>query len=88
MNPITYKFIEVRQAGTMLAQGQPMYGVYNHKSGDLLAAIDWYPQWWQFVVTFNPDCVFSTDCLADVRDAISKITVAAREFLKIKAGKK
>jgi len=42
------------------------YVVLNRKTNDLLAVIDYYPGWKQYVARFKPDCIFSSECLNDI----------------------
>ena len=81
MNAIAYKFIYVcTKAETH--DSKPLYLVLNRKSNDELGVIFWYKAWRMWVLQSRGDTVWSTDCLADVRDAIAKITAHYQQVLR------
>jgi hypothetical protein len=75
MPALTYKFliVGVDPAKNDMHAGKPVYCVCNRKSRQLIGQIFWYTTWRMWVFRCDPDSVWSTDCLADVRDAMAKI---------------
>ena len=72
---LVYKYITVGSAdGAIIENGKPLYGVMNNRSRAALGGIMWYPRWRLWVFNADPDAIFSADCLADIQDAIAKIT--------------
>jgi hypothetical protein len=63
-----YKFITIKQANEELFEGQPVYRVYNNKSGDQLAIISYFKQFKAYVFSSKEHCVFDLYCLKDVMD--------------------
>jgi hypothetical protein len=71
--PIKYKFITVGINPDFAEwKGKPAYTVINNKSTQELARIIWYPLWRRYIVQFNPNSIWSDDCLADIQDALAK----------------
>ena len=58
----------------------PNYEIFNIRSGDLLGSIKWYYNWRKFVFMPMGNSVWDDKCLADITDAIKKITTDA--FIK------
>ena len=75
MTPLTYKFIRV---GLDVEQerwaGKPIYFVFNIKSGEAIGRILWYATWRRFIFQSALETVWSSDCLANIIDALDKIT--------------
>lgn len=72
--PIKYKFITVGIDPTQATwDGKPLYTAMNNKSRQELARLVWYKPWRRYIVQFNPDSVWSSDCLADIQDALAKV---------------
>lgn len=40
--------------------------VHNNRSHDMLANIEWYAPWRQWVAQFSYNAIFSHDCLSDL----------------------
>ena len=52
-----------------LQEKKPKTGVWsvlNSSSNALLATIEWYPSWRQYIIHFNADAVFNDSCLDDI----------------------
>ena len=79
MNTMTYHFIRIGQAadGEQHAK-RPLYWIVNRSSSESIGQIFYYPQWRQWVARFDPDSMWSAGCLADVADAIAKITAEGK----------
>ena len=60
------KFIEFIPGNPI--DGKPAWKVCNKKSGTMIAAVLWYPTWRMYVAQFDPDSIWSEDCLKDVRE--------------------
>ena len=70
-----YKFVTVRRSLIKdKVSGLNLYFIINNRSGDLLGRIVWYPPWRMWIAHFLDDVVWSSGCLADIQDAIGKIT--------------
>lgn len=75
---LKYKFIHVGlDASRENHAGKPVYYIFNTRGGYAMGRILWYSPWRIWVATFKEESAWSTDCLADVRDAIAKITAGA-----------
>ena len=64
----SYRFIQIRQDGNETFEGQPVYRVYNNKSGGQLGILSFYQPWRQYVFSSQDGCVFNDSCLRDVLD--------------------
>ena len=51
-------------------EGKPVYDCLNKRTGTALAQIFWYKPWKQWTCRFNPNSVWSEDCLKDIRSFI------------------
>jgi hypothetical protein len=73
ITPIRYTFITVgidpRRAEWL---GHPLYTIVNNRSNERIAELLWYAPWHRYIARFDPDSVWSADCLADVQDALAK----------------
>ena len=50
--------------------GKPTYDCCNKRTGTGIAQIFWYKPWKKWTCRFNPDSVWSEDCLQDIRNFI------------------
>lgn len=49
----------------------------NNKSGDILARVEWYHPWKQWIMACTGDSVvFSHDCLTDIADFLRQLNEA------------
>ena len=55
-----YKFIQIDETT------DTEYTVFNNKTNDCLAHINYYKPWKEWVIFPYLDCVFSADCLIDL----------------------
>ena len=77
LDTMTYQFFHVaRDAELEEHAGRPVYYIFNNKSNTAIGRILWCWAWRQWVATFAEDAQFSRGCLADVENAIGKITAA------------
>jgi hypothetical protein len=70
---LRFKFINI-EAESQEHAGRPVYAVNSNRSGEAMAQIFWHAPWRMWCVRFNPDTVWSEDCLRDVRLAIDHLT--------------
>lgn len=72
---LPYKYITVRPLDARGTRRRRDWQVVNNRSKSVLGFIVWYGRWQQycFATTFGAT-MWSTDCLADLRDAIEKIS--------------
>jgi hypothetical protein len=63
------KYIAIMDSGEKFG-GKPLYSVMNKKSAMELAQIFWYSLWRRWCARFMQDSVWSSDCLADVREIL------------------
>lgn len=49
------------------------WGIRNNKTGDRLGGVVYNRAWKQHVVRFNPDAIFSIDCLEDIQDFVKHL---------------
>mgnify|MGYP001382625929 FL=1 len=50
--------------------GKPIYNCFSKRDRFCLAEVFWYKPWKQWTCRFNPNSVWSEDCLEDVRKFI------------------
>ena len=72
-----YKFIHVSQDATKeMHAGKPVYYIFNNRSNEAIGKIYWFAPWRMWATTLRENSVWSSGCLADVRDAIKRISEA------------
>lgn len=76
MSEKKYRFMTIRQDGTELFEGHPVFRIYNNKSGAQLGILSYYEPWKQYVFSSQPDCVFNDGCLRDVLDFVGTVCAA------------
>ena len=75
-----YRFIYVaRNLERDSHAGKPIYYIFNRKSNTAIGRLLWYPRWKRWIAQFDPESVWSADCLADVGNAIEHVTAAPEE---------
>ncbi len=55
-----YKYIHFEKV-----EGQGWF-IFNNKSDKELGRIEYYRKWRQYIVEFEPECVFNDSCLTDI----------------------
>jgi hypothetical protein len=71
---LDYKYIQVARDKDLTEwAGKPAWYIFNRRLGDCIGRIEWCPSWRLWVFVSPETSIWSTDCLADVRDAIEKI---------------
>jgi hypothetical protein len=72
---LTYKYIQVARDKDLTERaGRPVWYIFNSRQQDVLGCIEYYSAWRRWIFVARESSVWSTDCLADVQDAIKKIT--------------
>jgi hypothetical protein len=76
---MTYKFIRIGAPvdGEQFS-GKPIYWVTNLKSGPAIGQIFWYAAWRRWTARFDPDSVWSADCLRDVASYLEQLNKAPK----------
>lgn len=62
-----YKYIHFVEAA-MYASPETVWLCKNNKSGATLAQLYYYPQWRQYVASYNKNAVFNESCQRDIAD--------------------
>ena len=68
-----YRYITIQQVNDEAFEGQPVYRVYNNKSGEQLAVLSFYKPWKQYVFSSCETCVFNNSCLRNVLDFLENV---------------
>ena len=68
------RFIRFEARGT--DYDKPLYCILSKQSGDCLGYVHWYPRWRQWVCGFEPDTIWSQDCLQDVQRFLLELRAA------------
>jgi len=75
MKPFTYKFIRIgRDTGSETWAGKPVWYIFNRRDGGAIGRLLWYTGWRMWIASFSEESIWSADCLADVQDAIARLT--------------
>jgi len=74
-----YKFFTVFQRPVIAGRKTRQYLILNNRTGVRLGEIEWYPNWRQFAMTPVFNSIWSAGCLADIQDAIAKISEAHKK---------
>jgi len=73
-NVLNYRYIVIgRSTEKDTHAGHPIHYIFNRRSNEAIGRILWYPAWRRWVAEFAEGAIWSTDCLADVQDAIKRI---------------
>lgn len=68
MKEFKFKFITVRETPN---KGKTRrFLVFNNRSRDLLATIEWYGSWRQYVLYFHSGTVWNNGCLENVLEVL------------------
>ena len=68
------KFIRFEKAPPAAVAENILWKIVNKRADDVLGVILWYPPWKMHVCQFNPDSVWSRDCLVDVAEFMGTLT--------------
>lgn len=59
------KFIRFEESAL---DGKPAWKVVNKRAGDIIGVISWYAPWKTHICQFDPNSIWSRDCLVDVAE--------------------
>jgi len=68
------KYIRFEKAPPAAVAENILWKIVNKRADDVLGVILWYPLWKKHVCQFNPDSVWSRDCLVDVAEFMETLT--------------
>ena len=66
------KFIRFDKTEEIFA-GRETYNIINKRYGTILGQILQYPPWRQWICRFNPDSIWSQDCLTDIAEFLRSL---------------
>lgn len=69
------KFINIKQVNGELFENQPVYRIFNNKSGGQLGIISYYKPWKRYVFSSREECVFDIGCLKYIVGFIDEIQI-------------
>jgi hypothetical protein len=72
-----YKYIHFEQAKSSLVD-KPVFYCRNNKSNSILAGCLYDNKWKQYVVKFNQNAIFSSDCLKDIADFLKQLNKSTK----------
>ena len=72
-----YKFIHFYEALSVHTK-KYSWICHNNKNGSALGAVEFYRLWNQYIIEFNNDCVFNSQCLKDIADFLEQLNRRAK----------
>lgn len=56
---------------------------YNNKNENVLGRIEYYRRWKQYIIEFEPGCVFNDTCLTDVIQFLRQLQTEHNKAKKV-----